>query len=228
MNDKNETDKSSFLGIKKNLETIREIRIMMNSESTICLKNAKFLYHGTDSNHLRGINERKALVPPSEHDLESNYGMSLKSAIYLTTSITRAIFWARMMVDKNGGDRIILKIPKEAVIGKLCRDRNLMWDETSFQVEDVEIKNFEVIEEEDFWNEIRKALGFANGVPSRDYVEIRYAIEKGMGIRVQLEEIPDEYKTEIGFLVSNRKANENLVPLKESHSFFGRFRKRGK
>jgi len=170
-----------------------------SSESTIYLKEAKFLYHGTDSNRLRGIREAEALVPSKNHDAGTNFSQSLNSAIYLTTSFIRAIYWAKLSKEKNNGDLIIIKIPKEAVIGKLYRDRNLMWDETSFQAEDTEIGNFEVIEEDEFWNEIRRAYGFTNGIPSKDYVEIRWSIERNRGIRGSFEEIPESFKDEIGY-----------------------------
>jgi hypothetical protein len=172
---------------------------MSDSKLTIFLEKALFLYHGTDSNHLRGIKEREALVPSECHEDQPNFSVSLKSAIYLTTSITRAIFWARMATQRHGGSQIILKIPKEVLIGKLSRDWNIMFDETSFQAENIEIRNFEVIEEDDFWNEIRKALGFTNGVPSKDYVAIRYAIEHNRGIRLEFSEIPESFKDEIGY-----------------------------
>lgn len=106
---------------------------------------------------------------------------------------------SRIITERNGGSQIILKIPKEAIIGKLSRDRNLMWDETSFQAENVKITAFEIIEEDDFWNEIRKAYGFTNGVPSKDYVEIRYAIEHNRGFRPHFSEIPESFKADIGY-----------------------------
>lgn len=194
-----EKNKSPFSGTEKKLGRNLEMLGEDISESTIYLKEAKFLYHGTDSNRLRGIKEAEVLIPSNKHDAGTNFSQSLKSAIYLTTSIARAIYWARMSKERNNGDPIIIKIPKETIIGKLYRDRNLMWDETSFQAEDVEIENFEVIEEDGFWNEIRKAYGFANGISSKDYVEIRYAIERNRGIRPSFEEIPESFKDEIGY-----------------------------
>jgi hypothetical protein len=168
-------------------------------ESTIYLKEARCLYHGTDSNRLSGIQQREALVPSNEHEYGTNFSQSLNSVIYLTTSITRAIYWAKLSVERHKGEPIVIKIPKEAIISQLFRDRNLLWDETSFQVENIEIRNFEVIEEDGFWNEIRKALGFTKGVPSKDYIEIRYAIEHNKGIRPQFSEIPESFKHDIGF-----------------------------
>jgi hypothetical protein len=168
-------------------------------ENMIYLKEARYLYHGTDSNRLSGIQQREALVPSKAHAYGTNFGVSLNSAIYLTTSITRAIYWARLSVERHKGEPIVVKIPKEAIIRQLFRDKNLLWDETSFQAEDIEIRTFEVIEEDGFWNEIRKALGFTNGVPSKDYIEIRYAIEHNKGIRPQFSEIPESFKHDIGF-----------------------------
>jgi hypothetical protein len=181
---------------------IRSVWIMRASlgmEYTQDLKKAKFLYHGTNSYYLKGIKEAKALLPPKEHGNESNFTQSLNSAIYLTTSITRAIFWSKLLKEVKKGRAIVLKIPKEAVIGKIRRDRNLIWDQTSFQAENTEIRDFEVIEEGHFWNEIRKACGFENGFSLKDYVKIRYAIERNRGIIPQFEEIPESFKDEIGF-----------------------------
>lgn len=194
-----EKNKSTFSGTEKKLGRNLEMLDEDSSESTIYLKEAKFLYHGTDSNRLRGIKEAEALIPSNRHDAGTNFSQSLKSAIYLTTSIARAIYWARMSKERNNGDPIIIKIPKEALIGKLYRDRNLMWDETSFQAENIEIENFEVIEEDGFWNEIRRAYGFTNGVPSVDYIGILWAIERNRGIRGSFEEIPESFKADKGF-----------------------------
>ena len=199
LNGKMETIKSPFSGIEKKLGRNLEMSADNDDESRMNLKEARFLYHGTTSDRLYEIKEAEALLPSKKHKHGTNFLKSLKSAIYLTTSITRAIYWSRLLTERDGGRQIILKIPKEDICEKLSRDKNLIWDATSFQAEDAKITTFEVIEENDFWNEIRKAYGFTNGFPAKDYVEIRYSIDRNRGIRATLSEIPESFKANIGY-----------------------------
>jgi hypothetical protein len=155
----------------------------MKADHEISLKYAKFLYHGTIKTLVNRISFAKGLIPSENHRFDKNFIMSKENCLYLTTSLARAIYWARLISDRQNDEPILLRIAKEDIIGMLSPDENLEWDETSFQIQNGQIKTFKVIESKDFLKEMDIAYGNGKELLMSEKMKIWDCIEHNRGFR---------------------------------------------
>src|SRR5271157_5894576 len=107
----------------------RKEGVRMNETGTddheISLRYAKFIYHGTSNGILKEIGFKRGLIPPKKHKNSTNFIQSDKDCLYVTTSLSRAVYWARLVAERRNEEPVILRIKKEDVAGKIAPDKNL-------------------------------------------------------------------------------------------------------
>jgi hypothetical protein len=154
------------------------------NDHEISLRYAQFIYHGTSNGLLREISLKRGLIPPKRHKNSTNFVNSKKDCLYVTTSLSRAVYWARLVAERRGEEPIILRIRKEDVIGIITPDENLPFDETAFEIKDAKIPQFAVVEEEAFWNEMDVAYGEGKELPEPEKTRIWNCILNNKGVRL--------------------------------------------